>query len=241
MGALFRAWSPALILKTRIEVPVKVKICGVRTPDLVETAAAAGADYIGVVFFENSPRNVTLAEAAEVTKAASGRIASVAVLVDPDDILIEEVMGIAGPDLLQLHGRETPERMAEIKGRFGVPLIKAIPVASAEDAAMAANYWDIADIVLFDAKADATAGLPGGTGVTFDWNALARATEGRSFALSGGLTAENVREAIRVTGAAMVDVSSGVERSPGRKDRDLVRRFIRAAKAMAAKPEAIAS
>ncbi|MGC2409255.1 MAG: phosphoribosylanthranilate isomerase [Methyloceanibacter sp.] len=220
---------------------VKVKICGVRTPDLVETAVAAGADYIGVVFFEKSPRNVTLAEAALVTKAASGQIASVAVLVDPDDLLIEEVVAVAGPDLLQLHGSETPERMAEIKGRFGVPLIKAISVASAEDAAEADRFWDIADMILFDAKPDPAAGRPGGNGVAFNWHSLAALWQGRQFALSGGLTAENVGEAIRVTGATMVDVSSGVEGAPGRKDRDLVRKFIQAAKSTAAKPKAIAS
>ena len=136
---------------------MKVKICGVRTPDLVETAVAAGADYIGVVFFDKSQRNVTLAEAALVTKAAKGRIASVAVVVDPDDLLIGDVLAIAAPDFLQLHGSETPERLVEIKGRFGVKIIKAIPVASAEDAAEADRYADIADIILFDTKADPAA------------------------------------------------------------------------------------
>jgi phosphoribosylanthranilate isomerase len=230
-----------LILKKRVKVSVKVKICGVRTPDLVETAVAAGADYIGVVFFEKSPRNVTLAEAALVTKAASGRIASVAVLVDPDDMLIEEVVAIAAPDLLQLHGSETPERMADIKRRFGVNLIKAISIASAEDAAEADRFWDIADMILFDAKADPAAALPGGNGLAFDWHALAALSQGRHFALSGGLTAENVGEAVRITGASMVDVSSGVERAPGRKDRELVRQFIQAAKSAASRPKAIAS
>ncbi len=220
---------------------VKVKICGVRTPDLVETAVAAGADYIGVVFFDKSPRNVTLAEAALVTKAAKGRIASVAVVVDPDDLLIGDVLAIAAPDFLQLHGSETPERLVEIKGRFGVKIIKAIPVASAEDAAEADRYADIADIVLFDTKADPAAALPGGNGVAFDWRALAATRAGRPFALSGGLTAETVAEAIRITGATMVDVSSGVERAPGRKDLDLMVKFIRAAKAVAGAPEAIAS
>jgi phosphoribosylanthranilate isomerase len=217
-----------------------VKICGVRTPDLVETAVAAGADYIGVVFFEKSPRNVTLAEAALVTKAAKGRIASVAVLVDPDDLLIADVVAIAAPDYLQLHGTETPERLAEIKARFGVKLIKAIPVVSAEDAAEADRYADVADIVLFDTKANPATALPGGNGVAFDWEALAASRAGKPFALSGGLTSENVGEAIRITGATMVDVSSGVERAPGRKDRDLMVKFIRAAKEATAAPEAIA-
>lgn len=220
---------------------VKVKICGVRTPDFVETAVAAGADYIGVVFFEKSPRNVTLAEAALVTKSARGRIASVAVLVDPDDFLIEDVMAIVAPDFLQLHGSESPERLTEIKARFGVKLIKAISIGVAEDAADADRYAGVADIVLFDAMTDSATGLPGGNGVAFDWEALAAARAGRPIALSGGLTPDTVAEAIRITGATMVDVSSGVERMPGRKDRDLIAKFVRAAKGAAKAREALAS
>ena len=211
---------------------VKVKICGVRTPEVVEAAVAAGGDYVGVVFFAQSPRNVTLAEAALVTKAAAGRIATVAVLVDPDDDLIADVMAIATPDLLQLHGREDPKRMAAIKARFGVPLIKAITVASPEDVAVADRYWDVADIMLFDAKPSPKAALPGGNGLPFDWRALSGLQQHRPFALSGGLTPENVGEAIRLTGAVMVDVSSSVERRAGEKDTGLVQSFIRAAKAV---------
>jgi phosphoribosylanthranilate isomerase len=218
-------------------VPVKVKICGVRTPEVVEAAVAAGADYLGIVFFPASPRNVTLAEAAILTKRAAGRIASVAVLVDPDDALIEDVLAIAGPDLLQLHGQEDPERLAAIKARFGVSLIKAIQIASAKDVAIAERYWDSADILLFDAKVDQAAG---GTGKTFDWRALEGIKRRRPFALSGGLTVENVGEAIRLTGAAMVDVSSGVERARGQKDVQLVRRFIRAAKEAASEEQVLA-
>jgi phosphoribosylanthranilate isomerase len=213
-------------------VSVKVKICGVRTPEVVEAAVAAGGDYVGVVFFAKSPRNVTLAEAALVTKAAAGRIATVAVLVDPDDDLIADVMAIATPDLLQLHGREDPKRMAAIKARFGVPLIKAITVASPEDVAAADRYWDVADIMLFDAKPSPEAALPGGNGLPFDWRALSSLPQHRPFALSGGLTPENVGEAIRLTGAVMVDVSSSVERRAGEKDTGLVQSFIRAAKAV---------
>ena len=220
-------------------MPVKVKICGVRTPEVVEAAIAAGADYLGVVFFPASPRHVTLAEAALLTKAAAGRIASVAVLVDPDDALIEDVLAIAGPDLLQLHGREDPERLAAIKARFGVPLIKAIQVASAKDVAIAERYGDSADILLFDAKLD-QAGAPGGAGKSFDWRVLEGVKRRRPFALSGGLTAENVGEAIRLTGAVMVDVSSGVERARGHKDTELVRRFIRAAKQAASEEQVLA-
>ncbi len=220
---------------------VKVKICGVRTPAIVDIAVGAGADYVGLVFFAKSPRNVTLAEAALITKAAAGRIASVAVLVDPDDDLIEDVMAIAGPDLLQLHGSEAPERMAAIKARFGVPLIKAITVASAEDIAGADGYWDVADIMLFDAMPDPAASRPGGNGLAFDWRALAGLEQDRPFALSGGLTPENVGEAIRLTGAVMVDVSSGVERKRGEKDAELMQRFIRAAKAVRPQARAKAS
>lgn len=222
-------------------MPVKVKICGVRTPAAVETAAAAGAQYVGVVFFPKSPRNVTLAEAALVTKAAAGRIATVAVLVDADDELIGDVMAIAGPDLLQLHGRESPDRMREIKARFGVPLIKAIQVDSAADIATAEHFWDVADIMLFDAKPASAASRPGGGGVSFDWHALGGVAKRRPFALSGGLTPENVGEAIRLTGAVMVDVSSGVERIPGQKDHDLIRRFIHAVRSAALEPQEAAS
>jgi phosphoribosylanthranilate isomerase len=223
-----------------VKVSVKVKICGVRTPAIVEAAAVAGADYVGLVFFAKSPRNVSLAEAALLTKAAVGRIATVAVLVDPDDDLLEDVIAIAGPDLLQLHGREGPERMAMIKTRFGVPLIKAIAVASPEDVAAAHHYWDMADIMLFDAKPD-PATLPGGNGVALDWGVLAGLQPRRPFALSGGLTAENVGEAIKLTGAVMVDVSSGVESKAGQKDLKLIQSFIRAAKAVTPQPRARAS
>jgi phosphoribosylanthranilate isomerase len=222
-------------------VSVKVKICGVRTPEAVEAVAAAGGDYVGLVFFARSPRNVTLAEAAMLTKAAAGRIATVAVLVDPDDELIDDVMAVAGPDLLQLHGREGPERMAAIKARAGMPLIKAIAVASPEDIAAAQLYWDLADILLFDAKRDPAAALPGGTGLSFDWRMLAGLEQPKPFALSGGLTPENVGEAIRLTGAVMVDVSSGVERKPGDKDLKLIRSFIRAAKGASPERQARAS
>lgn len=224
-----------------VKVSVKVKICGVRTPAIVEAAAVAGADYVGLVFFAKSLRNVSLAEAALLTKAAAGRIATVAVLVDPDDDLIEDVIAIAGPDLLQLHGREGPERMAMIKTRFGVPLIKAIAVASPQDVAAAHQYWDLADIMLFDAKPDPAAALPGGNGMAFDWGVLSGLQSRKPFALSGGLTPENVGEAIKLTGAVMVDVSSGVERKAGQKDLKLIQSFIRAAKAVTPQARAKAS
>ncbi len=218
---------------------VKVKICGVRTPAVVAAAAEAGADYVGLVFFPKSPRCLTLAEGVGLSQAARGRIGTVAVLVDPDDALIDQVTAMVHPDLFQLHGSETPERVAAIKARSGLPVMKAIPVANAADAGAAGAYRGVADQILFDAKADAGATLPGGNGVAFDWLALKGVKA--PFALSGGLTPDTVGEAIRLTGASLVDVSSGVERSPGVKDVNLVRRFIQAAKSAAAQARAKAS
>jgi phosphoribosylanthranilate isomerase len=220
-------------------VPVKVKICGVRTPAIVETAAEAGADYVGLVFFAKSPRHLTPALAETLARAARGRIGTVAVLVDPDDALIDSVTATVRPDLLQLHGSETPERVAAIKARAGLPVMKAIAIATAADVAAAHAFAENADHILFDAKADPGAPLPGGNGVAFDWRALQGF--GAPFALSGGLTPETVAAAVSMTGAALVDVSSGVERGPGEKDPELVKRFIEAAKAAAREPRAKAS
>jgi phosphoribosylanthranilate isomerase len=222
-----------------LKVPVKVKICGVRTPSIVETAADAGADYVGLVFFEKSPRHLTTAEARVLAKIAKGRIGTVAVLVDPSDALIDEVAGTVAPDLLQLHGGESPERVAAIKARSNLPVMKAIAIAASSDVAAAGAYAAIADGILFDAKADAAAELPGGNGVAFDWRALHGF--GAPFALSGGLTLDTVATAIAMTGAALVDVSSGVERAPGEKDPDFVKRFIRAAKSVGQQAKAKAS
>ena len=217
-------------------VTVKVKICGVRTPAILEAAAAAGADYIGLVFFAKSPRNLSLDEAGTLASAARRRIGTVAVLVDPDDALIDQVAGIARPDLLQLHGCETPERVAAIKARASLPVMKAISVAGPADVAAASAYAGIADEIVFDAKAAPDATLPGGNGMPFDWRALAAARP--PFAVSGGLTPSNVGEAIRLTDPAMVDVSSGVETAPGVKGEKLIERFIRAARSAAQQPKA---
>ena len=210
---------------------VKVKICGVRTPAVIEAAVEAGADYVGLVIFPKSPRHVEVEAARVLAAIAKGRLGTVAVLVDPDDGLIDEVVERVRPDLLQLHGTETPERVAAIKARAGLPVMKAIAVAEAHDVDKASAYAGSADYVLFDAKAPASATLPGGNGVAFDWRALKSVKA--PFALSGGLTPDTVGEAIILTGASLVDVSSGVERAPGEKDITLVRRFIQAAKAAA--------
>jgi len=209
---------------------VKVKICGVRTPAILDVAAEAGADYIGLIFFPKSPRRIEPEAARALVQRAGGKVKTVAVLVDPDDTAVDRVANEVGPDFLQLHGSETPERAAAIKARSGLPIIKAISVEARSDAATASAYRGIAELILFDAKADSAALLPGGNGVAFDWTALAGPSIERPFALSGGLTAANVGEAIAITHASVVDVSSGVERAPGDKDAGLVRDFISAAK-----------
>ena len=218
---------------------VKVKICGVRTPAIVEEAADAGADFVGLVLFAKSPRHIELEEARVLAAVARGRIGTVAVMVDPEDDLVDGVLERVRPDLLQLHGSETPERVAAIKARTGLPVMKAIPVADAADLADAGDYAASADYILFDAKPTQDARLPGGNGLPFDWQVLAGLAP--PFALSGGLTPDNVGEAIRLTGASLVDVSSGVERAVGEKDARLVRSFIEAAKAAVPQRRAKAS
>ena len=205
---------------------VKVKICGVRTPAILEAASRAGADLVGLMLVPESPRYLTLEEAGALADAARGKIGTVAVLVDPDDALLDRVAEAVRPDLLQLHGSEAPERVAAIKARVGLPVIKAIAVADAGDVAAAKAYAGIADHILFDAKPVPGAVLTGGNGVPFDWRALAAATA--PFALSGGLDPDNVGEAIRLTGATLVDVSSGVEKARGVKDETLIKGFVQA-------------
>ncbi len=212
-------------------MPVKVKICGVRTPSIIAAAADAGADYVGLVFFPRSLRHVAPDAAKALAEAAKGRIKTVAVMVDPEDALIDQVVGTVGPDMIQLHGGETPERAAAIKARAGVPILKAIPVGGASDVKEAAAFAGIADMILFDSKAPSASGISGGNGVAFDWQALCGMASREPFALSGGLHPGNVGEAIVKTGAALIDVSSGVESAPGEKDADLVRQFVAAAKA----------
>jgi phosphoribosylanthranilate isomerase len=214
---------------------VQVKICGIRTPQALDGALAAGVDYFGLVFYPPSPRYVEPHEARALIERARGRAKAVALLVDPADADIETILTQVRPDLIQLHGRETPERVAAIKARSGRPVIKAVKVGNAQDAAMAGDYLQ-ADIILFDAKPPAGLrdALPGGNGFAFDWSVLEGVTDRRPFMLSGGLDATNVAAAVRETGAPIVDVSSGVERAPGDKDPELMRRFVAAAKAVEA-------
>jgi phosphoribosylanthranilate isomerase len=209
-----------------------VKICGLSTLETVEAAIGAGVDMIGLVFFARSPRNVTLAQAARLAARARGRAKVVALMVEPDDALVAAVAREVRPDLLQLHGAETPERVAAVVGRTGIPVMKAIKVETADDAAAARRYRQVAELILFDAKAPRgiVERLPGGNGVPFDWRALEGERGLGPFMLSGGLTPENVAEAIRLTGASLVDVSSGVESALGVKDAGLIRTFVEAAK-----------
>jgi phosphoribosylanthranilate isomerase len=208
----------------------RVKICGIRTAEALGAALQARADLIGLVFFPPSPRNLSIEEAEPLAEYARGFAAVVALVVDADDALLERIMAAVHPDMLQLHGSETPARVAEIRERFGKPVMKAIKVATAEDAEAALDYREIADLILFDARPPKGADRPGGHGAAFDWSVLAGVRDKVPFMLSGGLTPENVGEAIRVTGATAVDVSSGVETAPGIKNPGLIRAFIRAAK-----------
>lgn len=207
----------------------RIKICGISRPDALDAAMAARADYAGFVFFPPSPRNVTPSEAAELAARAAGRIARVGLFVDADDLAIAEGVAAGQLDVLQLHGQETPERVAQVKARFGLPVWKALSVAAAHDLQRAAAYRGAADLILFDAKTPA-GGLPGGMGLTFDWSLLAHYRGGHDWGLAGGLTPGNVAEAIGVTDAPLVDTSSGVESAPGVKDVDKIAAFCKAAR-----------
>lgn len=211
---------------------VRVKICGIKSEDALFACVEARADLVGFVFYPKSPRYLTPAEAVPLVTYIRGVAGSVALVVDADDALLAEIVATVNPDMLQLHGHETPERVADVKARFKKPVMKAIPVAVAEDAERARAYLGIADLVLFDAKPAPGAKLPGGNGIAFDWRALEAVRAEIPFMLSGGLTPDNVAEAVRLTGAKAVDVSSGVEREPGVKDPELIRRFLSAAKAI---------
>jgi phosphoribosylanthranilate isomerase len=210
---------------------VEVKICGLSTPETVDAAIEAGADMIGLVFFPKSPRNVTLDQAASLAARARGRCKIVTLVVDASDAELKDIVAKVDPDLIQAHGAESPERIAEIGRLTGKPVIKAIRVKDAGDIASASQFSRVADLILYDAKAPETLGssLPGGNGHAFDWGLL-EGEKRPAFMLAGGLTPENVAEAIRVTGAPVVDVSSGVETAPGIKDIGLIRKFIEAAK-----------
>lgn len=210
--------------------PLRVKICGLREEEHVALACAEGAAYLGFVFFEKSPRYVDAERAARLALAAEPGIARVGLFVDASDADLDAVLEKAPLDFLQLHGKEPPERVIEIRERFGVPVIKAVGIAQDSDLIALDIYEGVADMVLCDAKPLPGQVVPGGAGVAFDWRLLAGRTWRRPWLLAGGLTPENVQEAARLTGAGEVDVSSGVESERGRKSADLIRAFLRAAR-----------
>ena len=207
---------------------MRAKICGLTTPEAIEAAAKAGAAYIGFVFFPKSPRNISLAEAGVLALSVPPGIVKVALTVNADDALIDDIAALP-IDMFQLHGSESPTRVAEVKARTGLPVMKAIGVADASDLERIADYEGVADQILVDAKPPKGGEVPGGNGLAFDW----RLIEGRDWAgpwmLAGGLDPSNVSAAVRLTGAAQIDVSSGVESTPGIKDIARIRAFMKAA------------
>lgn len=203
-----------------------VKICGLRTPETLDAALVAGADYVGFVFFPPSPRHVGYEEARGLGLRAAGRAQKVALTVDADDATFGAIVEALKPDMLQLHGKEPPERVAALRARFGLPIVKALPVETAADLAAATAYAGAADWLLFDARAPKDATRPGGLGRPFDWALLIGLDPGLPFMLSGGLEPGNVGQALAVTRAPAVDVSSGVESVPGVKDPSKIRAFV---------------
>lgn len=210
--------------------PLIVKICGIKTPDILETAITAGADMVGFVHFPRSPRHIAIEEIATLISEARGRVETCVLLVNPDNSCVAEVAAL-GPDWIQLHGPETPHRVEAIRAGAGVEIMKALPIGSAEDVAHVADFLDVADRILVDAKPPKGADRPGGLGETFDWSLLKALDPSIPFMLSGGLTPETVADAIRTVRPFGVDVSSGVERAPGVKDKRLIEAFIRNARA----------
>ncbi len=210
---------------------IRVKICGLREAAHVNAAVAAGAAYLGFAFFPKSPRNIDLAQAADLAAHVPPGIAKVALVVDMDNAALDALIDAVPLDMLQLHGAETPDRVSDIRARYGLPVMKAIGIADEGDLPKLDDYAKVADQLLVDAKPPKGADLPGGNAVSFDWNLIAGRRWPVPWMLAGGLTAANVAEAVRLTGATQVDVSSGVERSPGLKDPRLITEFIVAAQA----------
>ncbi len=209
-----------------IQGPTRVKICGLTSPEAIKGAAQAGATYGGLVFYEKSPRHLSLAKAREVALAAPSGFAKVALVVNPQDAFLEEMLSQVPIDILQLHGAEQPQRVQQIKQSTGLPIMKALGIATAQDLHEIDRYAEICDQLLIDAKPAPGAKLPGGNGLAFDWQLLENHTWKIPWMLAGGLTPDNVAQAIRVTQARQIDVSSGVESAPGLKDMDKMRNFV---------------
>lgn len=208
---------------------VRVKICGLTKLEDVSAAAFAGAAYVGLVFFPKSPRNVDIEKARELALHVPTGIATVALTVNADDAALDAISARIPLDILQLHGQESPERVAEVKARYGLPVMKAVGVATADDLPALTTYEAVADMLLVDAKPPKDADLPGGNGLAFDWRLIADRAWSCPWMLAGGLTPATVGEAIRLTGANQVDVSSGVESAPGVKDARMINDFVKAA------------
>jgi phosphoribosylanthranilate isomerase len=208
-----------------------VKICGLRTPATLEVALQAGADLVGFVFFPPSPRHLGLEAARGLARRVKGRAGIVALTVDATDRTLADIVREVKPDMLQLHGKETPDRVVAVRTRYGLPVMKALPIAERADLSPVRTYAHVVDRILFDARAPKHATRPGGLGKPFDWHLLANVNPGVPFMLSGGLDPDNVAQAIAITRAPGVDVSSGVETRPGVKDPHKIQAFIRAARA----------
>lgn len=212
-------------------MPLTVKICGLKTPEALEVALESGADLTGFVFFPPSPRNLGLEAAKRLGAQVKGRAGKVALTVDANDETLRAIVDALKPDMLQLHGKETPERVATVRSRFGLPVMKALPISERSDLSPIREFANVADRLLFDARPPQDATRPGGLGRTFDWTLLQGIDPKINFMLSGGLDASNLVQALAITNAPGVDVSSGVERAPGEKDLDKIREFIRVARA----------
>jgi phosphoribosylanthranilate isomerase len=215
-------------------MPLFVKICGLKTPETLDAALDGGADFVGFVFFPPSPRNLGIEAARMLGERVNGRAKKVALSVDATDAELAAVVEALKPDMLQLHGKETPERVIQVRSRFHLPVMKALPIEQKADLAPIRIYEKVADWLLFDGRAPRDATRPGGLGKAFDWSLLQNLDLKTPFMLSGGLDPGNVAEALRITQAPAVDVSSGVERAPGEKDPDKIRAFIRAARGLPA-------
>jgi phosphoribosylanthranilate isomerase len=211
-------------------MPLSIKICGLKTPGALDVALDSGAEMVGFVFFPPSPRHLGWEAARALGQRAQGRALKVALTVDASNQMLGDILEALKPDMLQLHGTETPERVAVVRSRFGLPVMKALPIAERKDLSPMRQYAQVADRLIFDARAPQDATRPGGLGKIFDWTLLKDINAGVPFMLSGGLDADNVAEALRVTRAPGVDVSSGVERAAGEKDPDKIRAFVRAAR-----------
>ena len=210
--------------------PLVVKICGIKTPDILETTIEAGADMVGFMHFQRSPRHVSVEAIADLISQARGRIETCVVLVNPDNSCVAEIAAL-GPDWIQLHGPETPHRVETIRAAAGVEIMKVLPIGSAEDVTHIADFVEVADRILVDAKPPKGADRPGGLGESFDWTLLKALDPSVPFMLSGGLTPQSVADAIKTVRPFGVDVSSGVESAPGVKDKGLIEAFMRNARA----------